>query len=162
MKTKNVFTTLLMSLILVFFVMGCSSDNEDNESGPDEEYPTINLDKTYPETCNIIERGTPLKAVITVDDNRELGSITLDIHHNFDHHNHSTEIENCDRDPKKEPKNPYKFIASYPVPEGQEHYVLEQDIDIPADIDPGDYHFMIRVTDKAGWQTLAGLSIKIN
>lgn len=28
-------------------------------------------------------------------------------------------------------------------------------------IDAGDYHFMIRVTDKEGWQTMKGLSLKI-
>lgn len=164
MTTRNAISNFMAILVLVLFLASCSSsDNNDSpkESGPDTEYPTIDLNKTYPETCSILKRGKTLKAVITVDDNRELGSITLDIHNNFDHHNHSTEIEDCGLDPKKEPENPYKLIQSYEIPEGNDHYVLEQDIDIPADSDPGDYHFMIRVTDKAGWQTLAGLSIKI-
>ncbi|RYD73590.1 MAG: DUF4625 domain-containing protein, partial [Sphingobacteriales bacterium] len=26
----------------------------------------------------------------------------------------------------------------------------------------GDYHFLIRITDKAGWQTIKAISIKIN
>nr|WP_229206214.1 DUF4625 domain-containing protein [Dyadobacter fermentans] len=41
-------------------------------------------------------------------------------------------------------------------------HVANQQIDVPADIDPGDYHFMIRLTDKEGWQTIRGISIKIN
>jgi hypothetical protein len=40
-------------------------------------------------------------------------------------------------------------------------YEATTQITIPADVDPGDYHFMIRLTDKEGWQTLKGLSIKI-
>nr|WP_244939634.1 DUF4625 domain-containing protein [Arcticibacter tournemirensis] len=32
---------------------------------------------------------------------------------------------------------------------------------MPADADPGDYHFMIKLTDKEGWQTIKGLSIKL-
>ena len=35
------------------------------------------------------------------------------------------------------------------------------DIDIPENIDTGDYHFMVRLTDKAGWQQLKGISLKI-
>jgi hypothetical protein len=34
-------------------------------------------------------------------------------------------------------------------------------IAIPADIDEGDYHFMVRLTDKSGWQQIAAKSVKI-
>lgn len=29
------------------------------------------------------------------------------------------------------------------------------------DTDPGDYHFMIRLTDRAGWQQLKAMAIKV-
>ena len=48
------------------------------------------------------------------------------------------------------------------------NYILSDDtelgaynIDIPTDIDPGDYHFMLRLTDRAGWQQLHSVAIKI-
>ncbi len=158
MKNMNIFKTGLIAVGLLVLITSCSSDDS---TSVDEEYPTINLAETYPETCTELQRGKTITAKITVDDNVELGSVSLDIHNDFDHHNHSTEIEECSLDPQKEPDNPFKYIISIPIPEGQDHYVIEKDIDIPADVDPGDYHFMIRVTDKAGWQTMKGLSIKI-
>ena len=33
--------------------------------------------------------------------------------------------------------------------------------EIPTDIDPGDYHFVIRVTDQTGNQQLRAMAIKI-
>jgi len=35
-------------------------------------------------------------------------------------------------------------------------------ISIPANVDTGDYHFTIRVTDAAGWQSFEGISVKIS
>lgn len=40
-------------------------------------------------------------------------------------------------------------------------YDASQDIQIPKDIDPGDYHFMIRLTDQKGNQQLRAMAIKI-
>ena len=47
------------------------------------------------------------------------------------------------------------------IPAGLKSYEAKVDIPIPQDIAPGDYHFMIRLTDKAGWQELKAISIKI-
>ena len=44
---------------------------------------------------------------------------------------------------------------------GQTLYKATIDIPIPEDIDEGDYHFMIRLTDRAGWQQLKSVSIKV-
>ena len=49
-------------------------------------------------------------------DNAELGSYSINIHNNFDHHSHSTEVEECNMDPVKEPVNPYVFIQDYDIP----------------------------------------------
>lgn len=160
MRTRNILKIAFVIIASVSFMAGCSSD-DDSSSNIDEEYPTINLKETFPETCSELKRGETFTAKITADDNQELGSVSIDIHNNFDHHNHSTEIEECKLDDKKNPENPLKYIKSIPIPEGNDHYVLEQEITIPEDIDPGDYHFMIRVTDAAGWQTMKGLSVKI-
>ncbi len=40
-------------------------------------------------------------------------------------------------------------------------YDAKVDITVPDDIDTGDYHFMVRLTDKSGWQQLKAISIKI-
>ena len=61
----------------------------------------------------------------------------------------------------KVPVKPILLIKSFPIPAEQRSSLMEQQITIPSDIHPGDYHFMIRLTDKERWQTIKGLSIKI-
>lgn len=158
MKTIKNVKMMLLFLAFSGLIAACSSDND---SSVDEEYPTINLEESYPQVCSSLQRGETFTAKIVVDDNQELGSISIDIHNNFDHHNHSTEVEECALADKKDPDNPFTYIKSIPIPEGNDHYVVEQEISIPEEVDAGDYHFMIRVTDAAGWQTMKGISIKI-
>lgn len=158
MKTFKNVKMMLLFLAFAGLAAACTSNDD---SSIDEEYPTINLKETTPQACSVLQRGKAFTAKIMVDDNQELGSISLDMHNNFDHHNHSTEVEECELEAKKEPKDPFTYINSIPIPEGNNHYVLEQEISIPEGVDPGDYHFMIRVTDAAGWQTMKGISVKI-
>ena len=94
-------------------------------------------------------------------DNVELGSYNLEIHNNFDHHTHSTEAGECRQDPVKQPVNPWIYNQDFPIPHNLDYYEAEVNIPIPEDIDPGEYHFMIRVTDASGWQELRSVSIRI-
>jgi hypothetical protein len=64
-------------------------------------------------------------------------------------------------DEKKEAVNPWVFNQDYSIPKGLTNYAPTINIEIPDDIDVGDYHFMIRLTDCAGWQQLRAVSIKI-
>jgi len=153
-KTTNI---ILLGLLMV---MGCSKDDSEEI---DTEYPVIDISAmdSFPKQCGQVKRGETFTYRVSFSDNAELGSTSIDIHHNFDHHTHSTEIEECNLEAKKTPINPFLFIKNYSIPKGVKTYTLEEKITIPADIDPGDYHFMIRLTDKEGWQSIKGLSIKI-
>ncbi|OMQ13096.1 DUF4625 domain-containing protein [[Flexibacter] sp. ATCC 35103] len=150
---------LVAVFICVIVLASCSSDNNDI----DTEYPVIDISaaNVFPIQCSEITRGQKITFRAKFTDNTALGSYSLDIHHNFDHHTHSTEVNNCTSDPVKKPVNPLLYINSVMIASGQKSYEAVQEITIPADIDPGDYHFMIRLTDKEGWQTIKGLSIKI-
>jgi hypothetical protein len=150
---------LVAVFICVIALASCSSDN--NEI--DTEYPVIDVSaaNAFPIQCSEITRGQKITFRAKFTDNIALGSYSLDIHHNFDHHTHSTEVNNCTADPVKKPVNPLLYINSVTIANDQKSYEAVQEITIPADIDPGDYHFMIRLTDKEGWQTIKGLSIKI-
>ena len=44
---------------------------------------------------------------------------------------------------------------------GSKAYDTNQEIQIPATVEPGDYHFVIRVTDQTGNQQLRAMAIKI-
>lgn len=149
----------LLVLLAVIFLTACG---EDEKPAIDLEYPEIIVtENSFPIQCSVVERGSTLSFRALFTDNVELGGFSLDIHHNFDHHTHSTEVSDCDTDPIKVAVNPLLLIQTYPIPAGLTSFEGTAMLEIPEDIDPGDYHFLIRVTDQKGWQTIQGLSIKI-
>ncbi|WKN31169.1 DUF4625 domain-containing protein [Porifericola rhodea] len=156
---KKLSNLLIYSLLSSSILLFSCEEREDI----DTEYPTIDISYSdaFPRQCSSIKKGSSITFKALFRDNVQLGSYSIDIHHNFDHHSHSTEVNDCDMDAKKEANNPFLFIKNYDIPEGQQEFVAEQEIEIPADIESGDYHFMILLTDEEGWQTIKGLSIKI-
>jgi hypothetical protein len=159
---KN-FKFILISLLMLMFFNACKKDEE-----IDTEKPTIDLTPhdAFPVNCDTLYFGETFHLKVLFADNVALGSYSIDIHHNFDHHSHSTEVTECTLDPIKEPVNPFTFIADYDIPEGPKEYETDQAISIPSGsgnelYDDGDYHFFINLTDKEGWSTQKGLSIKI-
>jgi hypothetical protein len=158
----------LLSIIIVlsFFLGSCEKEEE-----IDTEKPVIDLSiqNAFPVNCDTLYFGESFDFKALFSDNVELGSIkafSIDIHNNFDHHSHSTEVIECNLDPVKEPVNPYLFIESFDIPSGLSEYNPNLSITLPSGngngaYDDGDYHFFISLTDKEGWSTQKGLSIKI-
>lgn len=151
---------LYLSVIALVFAGGCKKDSTKEI---DTEYPVIDISSTaaFPKQCSTVKRGEKFFFRAQLRDNTTLGSVSVDIHHNFDHHTHSTEVATCSMDAVKTPVNPFLLIQSYAIPVGLASFEVQQEITVPADIDAGDYHFMIRLTDKEGWQSIKGLSIKV-
>lgn len=152
-------------LFLVLF-LGISSCNNGNDI--DTEKPSINIDfaGSFPVNCDTLYFGEDFTVKMLLKDNVELGSYSIDIHNNFDHHSHSTEVTSCELWPKKVPVNPFVFINDFDIPTGSIEFKTSQVISIPtgngkAAFDEGDYHFFISLTDKEGWSTQKGLSIKM-
>lgn len=148
-------TKIIIISMLIGILAGCKKDSEQI----DTTYPEIT--PSYPAQCSTVKRGEKFTFTATFSDNVELGSSSVDIHHNFDHHTHSTEVTECTMEAVKTPVNPFLLIRTFPLPAGQKSYTINEEITVPADVDPGDYHFLIRVTDKSGWQSIKGISIKI-
>lgn len=152
----------VMAFVAGLIVLLNSCKKEEQEI--DTIYPVIDIaaQDAFPKQCSVLKKGNKFVFVATLSDNRELGSVSVDIHHNFDHHTHSTEVLDCSLEAIKTPVKPFLLIKDFPIPTGQKTFRVAQEISIPADVDAGDYHFLIRLTDKEGWQTIKGLSIKIN
>ncbi len=152
---------IILSLLLLFAFSACSKDDDNNQK--DTTYPVISSDGIVanPIDCQQYKRGEVIAFNYLFTDNQELGDYTLEIHHNFDHHTSSTTIIDCPLDEKKTAQNPWVYMESFNIPAGQRSYVAHVNIDIPTDIDTGDYHFMIRLLDKEGWQQIHAVSIKI-
>lgn len=154
MKTIKV----MMAFALAAVLTASCSGNEDEITKP------VISDKNIvanPVDCQEYARGTVIPVQFAFHDDVELGSYNIEIHNNFNHHTHGTSATDCTLDDTKMPVKAWVFNQDYPIPAGRQDFVIRQDIKIPADIDPGDYHFMIRLTNKAGWQELKGISIKI-
>jgi hypothetical protein len=143
--------------ILLLFSLSCSDDDKD------EELPVIDMSASasFPQNCGTVYRGESFTFRATFTDNAGLGSFSIEMHNNFDHHTHSTDITDCEMDAVKTPVNPLLFIDEFEIPGNLSSYEATAQINVPDDVDVGDYHFMVRLTDAAGWQALKGISVKI-
>lgn len=150
---------LFVLVMTIATIAGCKK----NEAKVDDIPPVIDLSiaGAFPVQCSEISTGETFVFKARFTDNLELGSFGVDVHHNFDHHSHSTEVEQCATGVIKAPVNPFLLVKNFAIPEGSKTYEAVVEIPVPANADAGDYHFMIKVTDKQGWQTLRGISIKI-
>lgn len=156
MKTAAYIQTLGLVATLLL-TGGCG--NEDQAISK----PLILMDseESFPKNCAVVLRGESIEFNAVFKDEQELGSYNLEIHNNFDHHSHSTEGESCTLDKKKAPVKPFIYNKDFSIPAGQTTYNAKVKIEVPADIDTGDYHFTIRLTNRAAWQEIKGISIKI-
>jgi hypothetical protein len=154
MDKKVIFTVLI---VITAFGVSCSREDRDTE------LPQITMSGSnhFPNNCDTVYIGESFYFRARFTDNYELGSYSIDVHHNFDHHSHSTDMTNCPMDPVRIPENPYLFIRQFDIPPGAREYDASQPIEVPAGVDPGDYHLMVRVTDRTGWQAIRGISIKV-
>ena len=147
--------------MLLCALSACSSSDDDDTK--DMSKPVINTKDivAVPTDCEVYKRGDVIPFNSLFTDDTELGSYNIEIHQNFDHHTHSTSSVECQMDEKKDPVKPWTYNQDFSIPSGQKSFTARHDIAIPADIDPGDYHFMVRLTDCAGWQELHAVAIKI-
>lgn len=148
---------------LLFLCTLCACSSSDDDESKDMTYPEISVEGVVanPVNCEIYHRGDVIPFEYLFTDNQELGSYNIEIHQNFEHHTHSTAAEECPMDEVKEPVKPWVYNQDFSIPAGLRTFKARHDILIPADIDTGDYHFMIRLTDYAGWQQLHAVTIKI-
>lgn len=150
---------LLLSLTLVLSVLLYSCSKTET----DQEYPEIIMDQagSFPLNCDTLYIGETFSFSALFTDNASLGSYSIEIHNNFDHHTHSTDIDACVIDPDKVPVNPFLTIQEFDIPAGLTRYEAMNEFAVPAGVDDGDYHFMIRLTDEEGWQSIKGISVKL-
>ncbi|MFW5831716.1 MAG: DUF4625 domain-containing protein [Prolixibacteraceae bacterium] len=153
---------LLAFGITAVFLAACTRDKIDDEK-PEID---ITVSGAFPQNCDTLWLGESFTFKVLFSDNVELGSYSIEIHENFDHHSHSTEVTECILEPIKDPVNAFTFIQDYEIHEGLKEYETNQIIEIPAGnenglFDQGNYHFFIRLTDKEGWSAQKGLSIKM-
>ena len=147
-------------LVLILVLTSCSSDDNIDI---DKQKPTITINYTdgFPQACEELIKGETYTFKAQISDNKALASYSLDIHHNFDHHTHDDQDEQCDLSPVKNSVNPLIYMENFTIEEGLTSYEINITITIPDDIDTGDYHCAYSVTDETGWQSRTSIDIKI-
>ena len=153
-------THILFFLATTIFFIGCSK----KDSIIDEEKPTINLAYKggFPKTsCTSLTKEQTYTFSVRVSDNLELANYSIDIHNNFDHHTHDDQGAKCILDPPKIPVKPLIYMQNKPIEGGLKEYEIKHEITIPNQVDTGDYHCEISVTDITGWQSRTSVDIKI-
>ena len=168
---KKIIYTLLLSVFLFSFA-SCNKDEEEVDTQKPEI--DITVEEAFPLNGSQLYFGEDFTIKMLLKDNQELGSYSIEIHSNFDHHSHSTEEskehhheEHEHHHEEGEDGDAFYFSQDFSIPSGQREYLLNQKISIPEkssdgdEFAAGDYHFMITVTDKAGFSSFKAIEIEI-
>lgn len=157
---------LRITFIVLIAIVLASCDKDIDQTTPEID---LSIEGAFPVNCDTLYFGEEFTFRAKFSDDVELGSTnaySIDIHNNFDHHSHTTEVIECNLDPIKDPVNVYSTNETYDIPEGLQEYEAEFTFTLPSgdndgDFDSGDYHFFISLCDHEGWTAQKGLSIKI-
>jgi hypothetical protein len=147
--------TILPLLILIsLFFASCTKEESKDQEKPDVQF-------VFPQSCDTLLAGKTYNLKAVLSDNKGVASYQVLVHHNFDHHGHSTEIDECVLDEKKQADNPWVLEQNFKSNTGDKEFVMEESLLVPDGIDAGDYHMQITVVDINGWSSFKILSIKI-
>ena len=110
---------ILPCAFMFFLLAACSKD----ENGKDLDKPVIETDsEALPQNCQVYVKGEEIPFIYTFTDNMGLGSYNIEIHHNFDHHTHSTDAGDCPLEEKKKPVKPWVYNQDFQIPESAYSY----------------------------------------
>ena len=155
MKVLN----LLYVVLFIVFAAGCIEDKD-----TEEEKPVIELQSPLP--CDTLYFGETYHFTVKITDNTGLGNISMDMHHNFGHHNHGAHAT-CNMDDPKDAIHPFANSWVFSLPDEKKEHIFDTLIQLPNTktesllYDPGDYHFHIYVTDIDGYQVFTSLDVKV-
>lgn len=147
----KLFSSLLIAAILF------TSCSEDDDTVVDTSRPEITIVEPHAE--DEIAPGNELHFEATFTDNVELASYKIEIHDDFDEHNHVMNKMAQDL-------NPWSYEQTFNIPAGQTSFDADHHIEIPAEINgnpisEGAYHLGVFVTDISGNQQEAFVEIHI-
>lgn len=147
-------------------------ENKSKDTTP----PVIDEAAFLPADCDINYPGDTIQVHFVCTDDTELGNFNIEIHNNFDHHTHGTSAVECEEEGEEHHheegeehehehetvEGAWVFNQDYTIARGRTTDTINVQIPVPADVLDGDYHFMLRLTDRAGWQTIKAVAIHIH
>ncbi len=166
---KNLFYILALSAITMGFA---ACENKSKDTTP----PVIDEATFLPADCDMYYFGDTLLVHFSCWDDTELGNFNIEIHNNFDHHTHGTSGVDCEEEEGEEHhheegehhdhdhetvEGAWVYNKDFAIAQGRILETIDIEIPIPTDVLEGDYHFMLRLTDRAGWQTIKAVPIHL-
>ncbi|MBP5703167.1 MAG: DUF4625 domain-containing protein [Paludibacteraceae bacterium] len=139
---------------ILFFVLSaimCVSFSACDEDEADTTKPVITLDE--PEDGDSLRIGESVHFEADFSDDEALGSYLIEIHNNFDGHNHKVSST------RAEETVPFSLKKSYDLSNLRNTHVHHHDIVIPENATPGAYHLVVYCTDAAGNQSMVARDI---
>ena len=172
---KYVFMSLFMALIATTATLVITSCNQQKDLTP----PEISDEGFLPADCDIYYLGDTILVHFVCSDNVELGNYNIEIHNNFDHHTHGTSSVDCDEEGEEhghdhehgdedhdheheDVEGAWVYNQDYAIARGLTCDTVDLQIIVPMDVLEGDYHFMLRLTDRAGWQSIKSVPIHLH
>ena len=170
---KYLFLSLFMALIFILVNGSFISCNHQKDLTP----PTIDEASFLPADCDIYYLGDTIQVHFICSDDYELGNYNIEIHNNFDHHSHGTSSVDCDEDGEEhehehgeedhdheheEVEGAWVYNKDFAIARGLRTDTVDLRISVPMDVLESDYHFMLRLTDRAGWQAIKTVPIHLH
>ena len=142
--------------------------------------PVIDEGSFLPADCDIYYTGDTMQVHFVCSDDTEPGSFNIEIHNNFDHHTHGTSAVDCDEEEGGEHEHDEEehhgedeshdhgmvegarvFSRDYAIVRGKTSDTIDVAIPVLTGVSEGDYHFMLRLTDRAGWQSIKAVAVHL-
>lgn len=142
-------TNLIKSLFLLVLVTLASCNSNDGDTTP----PKINL--IAPAEGAVLEIGNDHGVHFDMElaDNEGLAGYKVEIHNNFNGHNHSrAAVETV----------PFHYDKSWKLDGEKSKKIHHHEIVIPADATPGKYHLMVFCTDLSGNESYVARNVLLS
>lgn len=147
MKTKsNIQFFFILSLVTILSVFTACSD-DDGDTTP----PVIQLNKPA-EGANLMI-GSTICLDMELSDDEMLSSYKVEIHNNFDGHEHTR---------AEEATTAFQFQKSWSVADQKNAKIHQHEIEILENAAPGNYHLMVYCTDAAGNESYVARNIVLS
>jgi hypothetical protein len=143
MKTVIYIATICSLTIYSFLFSSCDEG--------DTTKPVINL--VEPENGDSLLIGGTVHFDAEFSDNEMLGSYKIEIHNNFDNHEHDLKAGDADETVA------FAFDKTYDLSGKKNADVHHHDVKIPENATPGNYHLMVYCMDAAGNESHVAVNV---
>lgn len=145
-------TAFYLSIVSILAVSALFVSCSDDEKDGDTTKPVINL--IEPEEGAMLKPGSTIHFEMDLSDDVMLGSYKVEIHNNFDGHDHTKAAA--------DETVAFAFNRSWDVSGQKNAHIHHHEIEIPANAKEGNYHLMVYCTDAAGNESYVARNIVLS